>query len=296
VGEGAAGAAHAPVLAAEAVAFLDPAPGKVVLDGTVGQGGHALLIAARGAEVIGIDRDPAAVAAAESRLRAAGARARVVHGNFRDARAILDALGVAAVDGALVDLGFSSAQIDDPARGLAFSRRGPLDMRLDPTRGETAAELIARLDERELADVVYAYGEERASRPIARALKRAQAEGRLAGTAAAAEVIARAARGRRGRIHPATRTFQALRIAVNDELGALDAFLAQLEALLKPGGRAAVIAFHSLEDRRVKLDFRAKVARGWRAITKKAVQASEDEVRENPRARSARLRAVEKPV
>jgi 16S rRNA (cytosine1402-N4)-methyltransferase len=304
--------AHEPVLAREVVDILRPAPGKLLLDGTLGGGGHSLLLLERGARVIGIDKDPRALAAARARLARFGEAFRAVRADFRDAREVLDALGLAAVDGARVDLGVSSPQLDDPARGFSFSRGGPLDMRMGE-EGEPLRDLLRRIDERELARVLREYGEEPFARPIARAVKRAvEREEEPLDTARLAAVVS-AAIPRKAwprKIHPATRTFQALRIAVNDELGALAAWLQSLPAVLAPGGRAAAISFHSLEDRMVKEKFRALTqactcppdlpvcACGARAsfapVTRKAVGAAEDEVARNPRARSARLRAVEK--
>ncbi|HEY6004101.1 MAG TPA: 16S rRNA (cytosine(1402)-N(4))-methyltransferase RsmH [Anaeromyxobacter sp.] len=305
---------HEPVLAREVVEILRPAPGRLLLDCTLGGGGHSLLFLERGARVIGIDKDPRAVAAANARLARFGEAFRAVRADFRDARNVLDALGIGGVDGALADLGVSSPQLDDAERGFSFSRPGPLDMRMGE-EGETLADLLRRIDERELARILKEYGEEPFARPIARAVKRALeregGEGAL-DTSRLAEVVARAIPRRAWprKIHPATRTFQALRIAVNDELGALAAWLDGLPRLLAPGGRAAVISFHSLEDRRVKERFRALsqactcppdlpvCACGARAtfapVTRKAVVATEAEVAENPRARSAKLRAVEK--
>ena len=305
---------HESVLASEVVALLRPAQGRLLLDGTLGAGGHAELLLEGGAAVIGIDKDPRAVASATARLARYGEAFRAVRADFRDAKNVLTALGIAGVDGALVDLGVSSPQLDDPARGFSFRDSGPLDMRM-AGEGETVAELLARVDERELARILSEYGEEPFARPVARAVKKAVAAlgpGEALDTARLAEIVS-AAIPRKAwprRIHPATRTFQALRIAVNDELGALAAWLESLPSFLKIGGRAAAIAFHSLEDRMVKERFRAFTrsctcppdlpvcACGARAsfapVTRKAVKASEEEVARNPRARSARLRAVER--
>jgi 16S rRNA (cytosine1402-N4)-methyltransferase len=302
---------HEPVLAREVVEVLRPAPGKLFLDGTLGGGGHAGLLLQEGARVIALDKDPRALAAATARLARFGEAFRAVRSDFRDAGAVLSALGIAAVDGALVDLGVSSPQLDDPERGFSFSKSGPLDMRMGE-EGETLAGLLRRIDVRELERILREYGEEPFARPVARAIKAAvDAEPKL-DTARLAEVVAGAIPRRAWpkRIHPATRTFQALRIAVNDELGALAAWLDGLPSLLGAGGRAAAIAFHSLEDRMVKERFRALTqactcppdfpvcACGARArftpVTRKAIQASDEEVARNPRARSARLRAVEK--
>jgi 16S rRNA (cytosine1402-N4)-methyltransferase len=302
---------HEPVLAREVLECLRPEPGKLLLDGTLGGGGHALLFLERGARVIGLDKDPRALAAANARLARFGEAFRSARADFRDARNVLDALGIAGVDGALADLGVSSPQLDLAERGFSFSRPGPLDMRMSG-EGETLADLLRRIDERELARILKEYGEEPFARPVARAVKRAFEEEEGLDTARLAEVVAKAIPRRAWprKIHPATRTFQALRIAVNDELGALAAWLDALPRLLAPGGRAAVISFHSLEDRRVKEKFRALTqactcppdlpicACGAKAtfapVTKKALVASEAEVAANPRARSAKLRAVEK--
>ncbi len=302
---------HEPVLPRETVELLRPQAGELFVDGTLGGGGHAALLLERGARVIGLDRDPRAVAAANARLARFGEAFRAVRADFRDAKNVLAALGVKEVDGALVDLGVSSPQLEAPERGFSFSRPGPLDMRMGE-EGETLADLLRRLDERELARILLEYGEERFARPIARAVKRAIEREEVADTARLAEIVAAAVPRRAWprKIHPATRTFQALRIAVNDELGALAAWLDGLPSMLRVGGRAAAISFHSLEDRMVKEKFRALTractcppelpvcACGAKAafaqLTRKPVVASEAEVAANPRARSAKLRAVEK--
>ena len=303
---------HRTVLRREAVALLAPAPGKVFLDGTLGGGGHAEALLDAGARVIGLDQDPAALQAARDRLGPRGERFVAEQANFRDARGVLDRLGVPEVDGALVDLGVSSPQLDDPERGFSFRARGPLDMRMDPTRGEPLSALLSRWDEKALARILDTLGEERFARPIARAIHRAHREGKLTDTAELADVVARSIPRKAWPkdLHPATRTFQALRIAVNDELGALSDFVGDLPRIVARGGRAAAISFHSLEDRIVKQGF-AKLATGcicpprlpvcacgrvaqWKVLTKKAVQSSEAERSENPRSRSARLRAVER--
>ena len=302
---------HEPVLAREVVELLRPGPGLVFLDGTLGGGGHASLFLEAGAQVIGMDKDPRALAAASARLARYGEAFRAVRGDFRDARNVLAALGLDGVDGALVDLGVSSPQLDDPARGFSFRSGGPLDMRMGP-EGQTLSDLLARLDERELAQVLTTYGEEPFARPIARAIKRAVEAGELLDTAALAELIGGAIPRKAWpkRIHPATRSFQALRIAVNDELGALAAWLEGLPALIRPGGRAGAIAFHSLEDRAVKEKFRALcqacicppgmpvcgcgATASFRPVTRKPAVAGDDEVARNPRSRSARLRVVER--
>ncbi len=302
---------HEPVLARETVEVLRPAAGELFLDGTLGGGGHSGLLLAEGARVIALDKDPRAIASATARLARFGAAFRAVRADFRDARGVLAALGLGPVDGALVDLGVSSRQLDDASRGFSFSRPGPLDMRMGE-EGETLAGLLRRIDVRELTRILREYGEEPFAGPVARAIKAAVDRDQPLDTAGLAEIVAGAIPRRAWpkRIHPATRTFQALRIAVNDELGALAAWLDGLPSLLGAGGRAAAISFHSLEDRMVKERFRALTqactcppdlpvcacgARaGFAPVTRKAVQASEEEVARNPRARSARLRAVEK--
>jgi 16S rRNA (cytosine1402-N4)-methyltransferase len=302
---------HEPVLATEVVELLRPEPGKLILDGTLGGGGHALLFLERGARVIGIDKDPRALAAANARLARFGEAFRAVRADFRDAKNVLQALGLAAVDGALVDLGVSSPQLDEAERGFSFSRPGPLDMRMG-AEGEPLRDLLRRIDERELARILREYGEEPFARPIARAMKRAVEADEPLDTRRLAEIVAAAVPRKAWprRIHPATRTFQALRIAVNDELGALAAWLDALPSVLAPGGRGAAISFHSLEDRMVKERFRALAqactcppdlpicACGAKAafapVTRKPVIASDAEVASNPRARSAKLRVVEK--
>ncbi len=239
---------HRTVLRREAVDLLAPAPGKVFLDGTLGGGGHAEALLDAGARVIGLDQDPAALRAARARLGARGERFVAEQANFRDARSVLDRLGVREVDGALVDLGVSSPQLDDPARGFSFRAGGPLDMRMDPTRGEPLSALLVRWDEKALARIVGTLGEERFARPIARAIHRAHREGKLEDTAQLADVVARSIPRKAWPrdLHPATRTFQALRIAVNDELGALSDFVGDLPRIVARGGRAAAISFHSL--------------------------------------------------
>jgi 16S rRNA (cytosine1402-N4)-methyltransferase len=287
-------ARHVAVLPAEVLHFLAPAPGETVVDATLGAGGHARLIAERlgpNGRLIGLDRDGAMLDLARPRLE--GLPVTLRHDNFDGLRDLLDGLGVPAVDGVVADLGFCSDQVEDAARGFSFSQPGPLDMRLDPTRGEPAAALLRRLNERDLADLIYRFGEERFSRRIARRIVEARRTRPLETTDELAELVRRCVprpRGKRPAIDPATRVFQALRIAVNDELEALDRLLGQLPRCLKPGGRAVLISFHSLEDRRVKTAFRDRAV--WEVLTRKPVQAGDAEVRANPRARSAKLRAA----
>jgi 16S rRNA (cytosine1402-N4)-methyltransferase len=288
-------------MVAEVLTLLRPERGGVFVDCTVGLGGHARALLEHGAErVIAIDRDSTALAEARGRLRAWKDRVELIHADYRDLPKLLDARRVGAVNGVLVDLGVSSFQLEAAGRGFSFRRDDPLDMRMDPSGGETAAELVARLDERELADVIFRYGEERRSRRVARAIVRARERGPLRTTSELADVVRRAVGAGGGRrIDPATRTFQALRIQVNRELEGLDGFLDQAARCLAPGGRLAVIAFHSLEDRIVKQTFR-ELARSRPAevevVTRRPLVPLEDERRLNPRARSAKLRALERPA
>jgi 16S rRNA (cytosine1402-N4)-methyltransferase len=295
---------HQTVLLEETVELLQPGAGKVIIDGTLGGGGHTEALLARGATVVGVDRDPVALAAATERL-GSNPRFQARAGNFGELPEV--AAEVVPVDGVLVDLGVSSPQLDVAERGFSFMKDGPLDMRMG-AEGRTAAELIAEEDERELARIIYVLGEESFSRPIARELKRALPTRTLE----AAEVVKRAVPRKAWpkKIHVATKTFQALRMAVNGELEALDSLLGALPKLLKVGGRAAVISFHSLEDRKVKEAFRGLVGAcrcppglpvcvcggqgDFALVNKKAISASEAEVEANPRSRSAHLRVVEK--
>jgi 16S rRNA (cytosine1402-N4)-methyltransferase len=283
---------HEPVLPAEVLALLAPAGGETWVDCTTGGGGHTRLLAERVARVIALDRDPTMLDLARPRL--AGLPVTLVQASFDQLRDVLAAQGVAQVDGVLADLGFSSDQVDDPARGLSFQLDGPLDMRLDPTRGETAAQLLARINERDLANLIYRYSEERFSRRIARKVVETRKASPLHTTAQLADLVRSCVRRERhrGAIDPATRTFQALRIAVNDELAVLEALLKQLPAAVRPGGRVGIISFHSLEDRLVKQAFREQ--RTWEPVTRKPVTAGDDEVRTNPRARSAKLRVAKR--
>jgi 16S rRNA (cytosine1402-N4)-methyltransferase len=288
--------AHVPVMTDEVVAALRPERGGLFLDCTVGLGGHARALLERGAtRLIGIDRDPAALALAGGALAEWGGRVELIHGDYRDAPSFLDARGIEAIDGAVADLGVSSLQLDGPGRGFSFQRDEALDMRMDTSQGPTAADLIGNADERGLADVIYRYGEERRSRAVARAIVAARRETPIRTTAQLASIVRRVV-GRRGRIDPATRTFQAIRIWVNGELDGLDRFLRALCARLRPGARVAVVTFHSLEDRPVKHTFRALAGEGgaFRLVTKKSLVPGDGEIRSNPRARSARLRAIER--
>jgi 16S rRNA (cytosine1402-N4)-methyltransferase len=304
---GSASFVHATVLADEAVRFLAPRTGEVYCDATLGGGGHAeriLEASSPDGRLVGIDRDPSALDAARARLERFGDRVTLVHGTFGEAGEILGRLGVVPIDGFMLDVGVSSPQLDRAERGFSFQREGPLDMRMDPTRGETARALIERVSVDELADLIRRYGEERYAGRIARAIKQAAPET----TTELAAVIARAVPTRERSKDPATRTFQALRIVVNDELGQLERFLQDFPTLLKSGGRVVVIAFHSLEDSLVKDRFRELAKEPnvppdlvekmglkqaeLELLTRKPVWASDEENARNPRARSARLRAA----
>jgi 16S rRNA (cytosine1402-N4)-methyltransferase len=289
---------HVSVLATEVLAFLSPQPGETFVDATCGAGGHARLLAERAIRVIAIDRDPAMLALARPRLQALPVT--FVQAGFEELPDVLAGLGLTQVDGVLADLGVCSDQLDDPERGLSFGRPGLLDMRLNPAEGEPASELLRRLDERTLADLIFEYGEERFSRRIARRIVEERKRTPLETTEQLADLVRSClprpprANRRRPAIDPATRVFQALRIAVNDELNALDRFLSVLPRSVRAGGRVAIISFHSLEDRRVKNAFRDRML--WEVLTKKPVQAGDEEVRANPRSRSAKLRAARRRV
>ncbi len=286
-------AAHTSVLLAEALELLAVKPGGLYVDGTVGLGGHAAAVlraCAPDGRLLGLDRDGETLALARERLAGFGSRARLEQADYRE---IPRRLGGEPADGILLDLGISSAQLDDPGRGFSFQKDGPLDMRMDRSRGETAADVVNRTRERDLADLLYAYGEEPASRRIARAIAFARERRPIETTGDLAEIVRRAApRSRRPGLHPATRTFQALRIRVNRETEGLREAIEGAAACLAPAGRMVVIAFHSLEDRAAKEALRSLSARGFRVLTRKPVRPGEEEVRANPRARSARLRAV----
>ena len=286
-------------MVAEVLEHLAPARGGIFVDCTVGYGGHTRAMLEAGATtVIGFDRDPSALAEARTALSAYGSRLTLLHRDYRQLDETLDAQGIGAVDGLLADLGVSSMQLDSPGRGFSFRRDEPLDMRMDTTTGATAADAIRDADERTLADVIYEYGEDRHARRIARAITEARTRAPIATTGQLADIVRRAA-PRRGytRIDPATRTFQAIRIWLNRELEGLDQFLGRAANRLKPGGRMAVISFHSLEDRIVKHTLRALQTEGGAGITvrtKRPIVPTEAEVERNPRARSAKLRAAEK--
>jgi 16S rRNA (cytosine1402-N4)-methyltransferase len=302
---------HVPVLLDEVRSLLQPERGGIFVDCTVGLAGHSrMLLEAGAARLIGIDRDTDALAVARQTLAPFADRVTLVHADYREIEAVLDAQGVQQASGVLADFGVSSMQLDAEGRGFSFRRDEPLDMRMDRTRGETVAELIDRVDERELADVIYEFGEERRSRQVSRAIVAARQQGRIETTGRLADIVRRAvaARGWQ-RIDPATRTFQALRIWVNRELDGLDSFIGSAVSRLQPGGRIAVIAFHSLEDRVVKHTLRGlsrppsleerATARPPSAggvvlelLTKHPIVASDAEAEANPRARSAKLRGA----
>lgn len=282
---------HVPVLLDEVVQWLQPRAGMVLVDGTLGGGGHTRALAERvGPQglVIALDRDPAAVEAAKINL--AGLPVRAVHGNYCDLPEVLAEQGLTAVDGAVLDLGLSSDQLADPLRGFSFSSEGPLDLRFDPTRGDPASRLVNRLSAQHLADLIYTFGEERYSRRIAAAIIERRQNHPIESAADLADLVRRAMPGPRQRIDPATRTFQALRIAVNDELKSLNIGLRRIPDCLKPGARMAVISFHSLEDRPVKEAFRNDAR--LEVLTKKPITAGPEELARNPRSRSAKLRAA----
>lgn len=304
---------HRPVLLRETVEALAPRPGGVYVDGTLGRAGHACAVLARagdGAALVGIDRDEQALRESAERLRSvAGARVELVHGRHGDLAALVRERGFDEVDGILLDLGVSSPQLDEAERGFSFQRDGPLDMRMDRSRGLTAADLVATKDEDALAATFRTLGEESQARRIARAIVRARERAPLVTTGQLAALVERTV-GRRGAHHPATRVFQALRMEVNDEVGELERALAGGLALLKPGGRFAVIAFESITDRIVKRFFAAHAGKmvslqqggaRWegerprvRLVTRRAVTATEGETALNPRARSAKLRTAER--
>ena len=304
---------HVPVLLKEAIDFLAVKHGGTYLDATVGLGGHSYEIARRlGApgHLIGFDKDPAALEVARKRLTPVAGRSSLVVGERQDDPSLdwptitllhrsfaelANEQPPATIDGLIADLGVSSLQLSDRARGFSFQAEGPLDMRMNPMSGETAEQVVNHIDERELADAIYEFGEERRSRRIARAIVRSRP---IRTTTQLVEVVAAAARSmnrKHERIHPATRTFQALRIFVNHELDDLKALLEAAPRVLKPGGRLAVISFHSLEDRIVKDALREGATQGWYSLlTKKPVTAGEEEIDRNPRSRSAKMRAAEK--
>ncbi|OGX13662.1 MAG: 16S rRNA (cytosine(1402)-N(4))-methyltransferase [Omnitrophica WOR_2 bacterium RIFCSPLOWO2_02_FULL_63_16] len=291
---------HTPVLLREVLEWLAPKPNMTIVDCTMGGGGHSAAIVPRlmpDGRLIAMDCDEQALEAAKARLVEFAPKVAYVHRNFRDLPTVLAQLGCARIGGLLADLGMSSLQLDDPQRGFSFSREGPLDMRLDLRQPMTATSLIRQSSQRQLVDLFRDYGEERWAERIARRIVETRKRQPLDTTLQLARLVEEAVpRGASRRIHPATRIFQALRIAVNDELGALRELLSVLPDILAPGGRAAILTFHSLEDRLVKQAFRQGAQAGrLRVLTKKPVRPSAEEAAANPRSRSAKLRAAERP-
>ena len=289
---------HAPVMATEVVRFLEPSRGGLFVDCTTGLGGHTeALLDAGASSVLGLDRDRDALAIARERLARFEGRVDLVQSDYRQLDRVLQERGIGEVAGILADLGVSSMQLDAEGRGFSFRRDEPLDMRMDQSQGPSASDLLAQVDEADLADVIFRFGEERHSRRIARAIVRERDQRAIDTTGVLAEIVRRAVpvRGYQ-RIDPATRTFQALRIWVNRELEGLDTFLGEAARRLLAGARFVVITFHSLEDRIVKHTFRALAAAGesWQVLTRKPLVAGDDELRQNPRARSAKLGALER--
>lgn len=302
-------AAHIPVLCREAVALLGPGDGGIYLDATFGAGGYSrAILAAADTRVIAIDRDRAAIAAGFDLVERSGGRLELVEDRFSNLAEVCAAQGAEQVDGIVMDVGVSSMQVDQADRGFSFRLGGPLDMRMGRD-GPTAADIVANASETDLANLIYLFGEERHSRGVARAIVAARRDAPIETTRALADIVSRVVRSKPGEIHPATRTFQALRIAVNEELDELQAALVAAERVLKPGGRLVVVSFHSLEDRIVKnfLNVRSKSGGGsrhlpeihraepsFRILTKRPVTPGDDEIAANPRARSAKLRAAER--
>ena len=295
---------HEPVLLNEVLEWLAPRPGGRYCDATVGLGGHARAILERSTpdgRLVGLDRDREAIAAAGTSLAEFGERVTLVHTPFSQVSEALARVGAVPVDGFLVDLGVSSPQLDRPERGFSFRQSGPLDMRMDQTQGETAGELLRRIDEQELETIIREYGEERYAGRIARAIIEARDRGELESTGALGTIVARAMPRHEWHKNPATRTFQALRIAVNQELSQIERLLDQMADCLRPGGRLCIIAFHSLEDRIVKRRLRELAGRAGtgaparvRLLNKHVIVAGDEERERNPRARSAKLRAAER--
>ena len=304
-------ARHLPVMLKEVLAHLAPKDAGTYVDGTFGAGGYtSAILAAADCRVLAIDRDPTAIAGGQALVAASGGRLTLVQGRFSELDSLSAEAGFVPLDGVVLDIGVSSMQIDEAERGFSFRRDGPLDMRMGGD-GLSAADVVATLDEVRLAHIIWAFGEERQSRAIARAIVKAREETPITRTAQLAEIVSRVVRSKPGEIHPATRTFQALRIAVNEELNELVEALAAAERVLKPGGRLVVVTFHSLEDRIVKTFLANRVKApsasrhlplgegpepAFRLVAKGAVEPGPDEVAENPRARSAKLRAAERTL
>jgi 16S rRNA (cytosine1402-N4)-methyltransferase len=285
---------HVPVMLKEVLHYLHITPNNIVVDCTVGEGGHSVeilkLLGKKGL-LIGIDKDEYVLKKAHARLSEIADNFVLVHDSFANIKGVLDSLKISSVDAVLADLGVSSLQLYYPERGFSFMKDGPLDMRMDKSNNITAEVLVNGLGENELADVIYYYGEERLSRKIAHAIVEYRRKKRIKTTSELATII-NSVYGARGRINPATKTFQALRIAVNDELKDLEKFLEDVPSVLKEGGRVAVISYHSLEDRLVKHAFSKNVY--LKRINKKVIVPSIEEIRQNPRARSAKMRVAEK--
>jgi 16S rRNA (cytosine1402-N4)-methyltransferase len=302
-------ALHIPVLGRPALEFLNVHDGGVYVDGTFGAGGYTrAILASAECKVVGIDRDQSAIALGADLVQAANGRLTLMEDRFANLDVVAREAGFDTVDGVVLDLGVSSMQLDSPERGFSFRFEGPLDMRMG-SEGPSAADVVAAASERDLANIIFMLGEERHSRSVARAIVKARAQAPIVTTRALADIVASVVRSRPGDIHPATRTFQALRIFVNDELGELVAALTAAERILKPGGRLVAVSFHSLEDRIVKsfLASRGETRAGsrhapelkrpaptFRVLTKRPVTANVEEVARNPRARSAKLRAAER--
>jgi 16S rRNA (cytosine1402-N4)-methyltransferase len=302
-------APHVPVLLRQVIDGLALRDGGVYIDGTFGAGGYtAAILGAAATRVIGIDRDATAIASGQPLVEASAGRLTLVEGQFADLDALATSVGTEAVDGVVLDLGVSSMQLDTPGRGFSFRHDGPLDMRMG-SAGPSAADVVAAASEGDLADIIFNLGEERHSRAVARAIVAARRERPIVTTGALADIVGRVVHSRPGDIHPATRTFQALRLFVNDELGELEGGLVAAERILKPGGRLVVVSFHSLEDRIVKTFLTGRSGLGggsrhlpeikpeaatFRALTRRPVTPDDAETAENPRARSARLRTAER--
>ncbi|MFN2477266.1 MAG: 16S rRNA (cytosine(1402)-N(4))-methyltransferase RsmH [Chthoniobacterales bacterium] len=300
---------HRPVLAAETIELLAPRPGALILDGTCGGGGHSELILQKGADILGLDQDPDAISYATTRLAEFGGRVTLQQANFRNAARVLDSLGIIGLGGALLDLGVSSRQMENGERGFSIMRNGPLDMRMDPRRELTAADVVNSYSEEELTRIFRDLGEEPAARRIASQLVKQRKTSPFRETMQLAKAVEKIV-WRHGRRHPATQVFQALRMEVNDELGALEAGLLAVSSRLEAGARIAVITFHSLEDRIVKNFFRDRAREfldrpewpeprpnpdfQFRLVTSKPIEPSPEEQRENPRSRSAKLRVAER--
>ena len=285
---------HKPVLLNEVSNYLKPEPKALLIDGTVGLGGHAATLLPRvlpGGRLLGIDRDATNLEMARERLSGFGNAVVLVHDSYANIKTHAYAHGFTHVQGILLDLGFSSVHVDQPDRGFSFQQDGPLDMRYDRSQSLTAQKIVNTWSEDELARIFRHFGEETQARPLARLIVRSRDENPITRTTQLAELIASQTR-RHGKIHPATKVFQALRVAVNDELGELERVLPECVNVLKPGGRIAIISFHSLEDRLIKQFFKSTPA--LKVVTKRPITASREEIAENPRARSAKLRVAEK--